>query len=335
MLIPPKYRITKKIVLLLGKVEANGAAIAETKIPYILEDHIRQESVLGSALFSARIEGNTLSKEEVFNQPLNARRDKNRIEVVNLRRAYNFVLQSFQGGKRLSKKDILKLHKMAMSNVIRGEYPGHFRTGQEGVFDLSGNIIYHAPPPSEIKNLLDQLVDYANSNREKLSTVKALLVHLVFEKIHPFSDGNGRVGRLLQLAVLVNTGHGMRGFANVEEIIDRNKELYYLALEEATSSDATNFVELMLGFLVEATTRAKQTLEEKSKGFNALDLLLPRRRELVEIVREQRLVSLDFLHRRFLQISPRLLSYDLKCLMDQGFIVKIGKTRGALYAPKL
>lgn len=65
-----------------------------------------------------------------------------------------------------------------------------------------------------------------------------------------------------------------------------------------------------------------------------LDTLFPRRREIVEIIRDHQIVSLDFLHRRFMNVSPRLLRYDLKCLVKDGYISKIGKTRGALYALK-
>lgn len=333
MPIPPKYRLSKKIVVLLGQIEANKEAINRIKIPLVLENNIRQHSILGSALFSARIEGNTLSKEDAYNLPLNIRRDKNRVEVANLRRAYNYILQSFKNSRRISQKDILRFHKLAMNNVIRGEYPGHFRTSHEGIFDQAGNIVYHAPSPAEIRSLISQIIGYINSKKEKLAIIKAILAHLTFEKIHPFADGSGRIGRLLQFAILANSGYEMRGFANVEEVVDKNKGLYYMAIEEAVS-DATNFVELILGFLVEATEAAKEKLEDKANGFNVLDLLPPRRREILETVRDHKTVSLDFLHRRFLQIDPRMLRYDLKALTDEGFIIKIGKTRGALYAMK-
>jgi len=65
-----------------------------------------------------------------------------------------------------------------------------------------------------------------------------------------------------------------------------------------------------------------------------INTLLPRRREIVEIIRDQRLVSLDFLHRRFMGVSTRMLSYDLNCLIKDEYVIKVGKTRGALYAPK-
>lgn len=65
-----------------------------------------------------------------------------------------------------------------------------------------------------------------------------------------------------------------------------------------------------------------------------LEQLLPRRREIIEVIREHGVVSLDFLHRRFLLVSPRLLSYDLFKLVKAGFVVKMGVTRGAMYKIK-
>ncbi len=66
-----------------------------------------------------------------------------------------------------------------------------------------------------------------------------------------------------------------------------------------------------------------------------IETLLPRRREIYEIICDHKTISLDFLHRRFIQISPRLLRYDLEQLMKVGLIIKKGKTRGALYSIKV
>jgi Fic family protein len=221
-----------------------------------------------------------------------------------------------------------------MRGVISGEYYGCFRNTEEGIFDRMGNAVYHAPPAKYVRELISELVRYLNSSREKLNPVKAILAHLVLEKIHPFVDGSGRVGRLLQFAVMVSQGYGMKGLAYVEEYIDKNRPLYYHAIENSSSADSTEFVELMTDFLAQATTAAKDRLIDRMKNFEKLDLLPPRRRELVQIIRDHQMVSLDFLHRRFLEIAPRLLRYDLFQLAKDGHIKKLGRTRGALYAPK-
>lgn len=190
------------------------------------------------------------------------------------------------------------------------------------------------PPPGDLNKLIGKLTSYINSPRERMIPVKAVLAHLSFEHIHPFVDGSGRVGRLLQLAVLVKGGYGMRGFSSVEEQIDKNRQLYYSAIQRSKSSDATEFVELMLELVSQCSTEAKEIVLLKRDNFTRLDFLLPRRKEIVEIITDQRIVSFDFLHRRFLRISPRQLAYDLEALIKDGFIQKIGKTRGALYSVK-
>ncbi|MEK7127670.1 MAG: hypothetical protein AAB838_03030, partial [Patescibacteria group bacterium] len=68
--------------------------------------------------------------------------------------------------------------------------------------------------------------------------------------------------------------------------------------------------------------------------FTQTDMLPLRRQELLQIIRDHRTVTLDFLHRRFLNIDDRLLRYDLKQLIDLGFVTKIGQTKGVIYTPK-
>ena len=335
MKIPKKYRFTKRIGSLLATIEANKEVINNISVPVEIEENIRRQSILGSALFSARVEGNILTRGEISSFSDLSSREKNKLEVANLHRAITSILEKFTFGKKFSRKDILRFHKDTMKNILADEFCGQFRRGHEGVFDSAGNLIYHSSPPSQVNDLIDQLVVYLNSKKEKIISIKAVLAHLALEDIHPFVDGSGRVGRLLQMAVLCAGGFGMKGLIVPEELVDNNRQSYYRAIEAAReNSDATEFVELMLNFLAESSTTAKELLLEKQKNNTPLDLLLPRRRELVEIIREQRMVSLDFLHRRFMRVSERLLSYDLKCLMKQGFIVKMGKTRGALYAPR-
>ncbi len=333
MIIPPKYRLTKKITGLLLELEANRATIDSVNVPVKVEENFRRESILGSSLYSARVEGNPLTRAQVSSFRDLTGKEKKKVEVANLTHCITDVLQTYMKKREITVKHLLKLHERAMRNILSSEYTGIFRQSQEGIFDQAGTLIYHAPPPSEVPGLVLTLLAYANSSREKLIPVRAVLSHLTMEKIHPFVDGSGRVGRLLQLAILTRNGYSMKGLTVVEEEIEKNRTLYYNAIEDSAASDATAFLELMLEFLVSASKKAKDKIIAKRR-FTDEDLLPPRRRELLDTIRDHRLVSLDFLRRRFLQIDPRMLRYDLKALMDESLIVKVGKTRGALYAPK-
>lgn len=326
MVIPPKYQLTKTIVSLLGQLDSNRTIIDSLPLPPKIEKNIRRASLLGSSLFSARIEGNPLTEADVSSFRDLSSQEKQEVEVANLTKAIAYLLKKYSSPRAIEVKDILHWH-----NLIG--YFGHFRTGQEGIFDQAGNLIYHAPPPLSISKLMEELVNYVNSPKEILLPIRAILSHFILERIHPFEDGNGRIGRLLQMAILAREGFAMKGLVVVEEEIDKNRPLYYHAIEYF-SGDATEFLELMLGFLATSSEKAKNKVLAGQK-YNREDLLPLRRREILAIIRDHQEVSLDFLSRRFLKIDPRLLRYDLKSLADEGYIVKVGKTRGARYAIKL
>ena len=330
MIIPPKFEFTKEIALLLGQLEANRVIIDSLSVPEAIERNFRRSSILGSSLFSARIEGNTLLESDISDFRDLTSQEKNKIEVANLVRVFEYLLEHHKTPRPITKDEILHWHQMAMENILAGEYLGVFRTGHEGVFDVAGNLIYHAPPPAQVNGLIDQLLAYANQKDNESPPIQAIFSHLVFEKIHPFVDGSGLVGRLLQSAILSNFGYAMKGLVVVEREIDTQKQHYYRAIE---SNDPTQFLQLMLELLVTASEKAKDKILGAQK-YQKEDSLAPRRREILEIVRDHQMVSFDFLHRRFMNINPRLLAYDLKFLIDHGHINKIGKTRGALYSPK-
>lgn len=333
MKIPPKYRITKNVSLLLSKLEANKEIINRLNIPPLVEENFRRKSILGSALFSARIEGNTLNAMQISSFRDLTSKDQRKVEVANLVRVITTVVKTTKPKRRFGEKDIILWQDRAMRNILSGAYRGDFRKVQEGLFDSQGNLINHFPAPNVVPELMENLLKYVNSKRERLVPIKAILSHLIFEKIHPFVDGNGRTGRILQLAMLNRDGYGMRGLVNVEEEIDKNRNAYYFAIEESNSLDATPFIETMLEFMITATDKAKKEILAKEK-FTDLDLLPLRRKEIYGIIKDHPFSTLDFLQRRFLKIDPRLLRYDLKALADQGFIQKNGITRGASYSAR-
>lgn len=336
MKIPQHFKFTREISDHLSTIEANRSAIDVIKLPIEIELNLRSQSILGSAIYSARIEGNKLTPTEISSYNDLSTKDKNKLEIFNLHNAIITILEDYSGTKKITQKDILYFHRESMKNILFEDFWGKFRDDHEAIFDALGNVVYEAPHPKLVPSYIKKLIKFIASDKEKSIPIRAVLAHLTFEDIHPFVDGNGRVGRLLQFAILNSAGYGMRGLAFPEKLIEQNRKHYYRAIETSQSSpgDATEFVELMLNFLAQSSTLAKKLLLEKRLNYSPLDKLSPRHREIVEIIREQKTVSLDFIHRRFLKISPRQISYDLKKLSDKGYIIKLGSTRGALYSAK-
>lgn len=326
MIIPPKYTLTPKISEFLSKIESAKEVINAIAIPPEIELNIRRQSTLKSSLFSARIEGNTLTLDEFIRLPS---KNQQQIEVNNILKALNLV--SERHAKDLTAKDLLTFHEIVMKGLIENSNLGKFRTETSAIFNSAGIAIYLPPPPRQIKGLTEKLISYINSQKESFLPIRACIAHFIFEKIHPFLDGNGRVGRILLQAVLAKGGYGMKGLLNVEEKLDKQRTSYYKGLENP-ERDITDYLEFMLECIALAGSEAKDQILEK-QSLEAEDYLLPRRAEILRIVKDQRLVSFDQIRRRFLAINERSLRNDLKKLQDAGLIRKRGETKGVFYEP--
>lgn len=324
MLIPPKYFLTPKISQLLQSIEASKEVINTVTIPPEIETNIRRQSILKSSLFSARIEGNPLNLEDLSKKPS---KDQRKLEVFNILKALNLIHQA--GFRDLSIKQILKLHQIVMQGLIDQRDPGMFRQDLGAIFNSAGIAIYLPPSPSKLPGLMTKLVNFINSSKEAFVPIRASLAHYSFEKIHPFLDGNGRVGRLILQAILQKGGYGMKGLLPIEEFLDKSRAEYYSALE-ASEKEASDYLEFMLQAIEQTALKAKLLVLEKQK-VEVQDYLLPRRAEILNIIKDQRLVTFDIIRRRFMAIPPRTLSYDLKKLQDAGLIRKRGATKGVYY----
>lgn len=323
MIIPFRYRLSKDIVSLLNQLEKLKTILDLLPVNKKLDLYHRKKSILKSALYSARIEGNPLTVDDLFRR---SGRINHKLELTNLSRAMEFIFRS-SWKKHLVSKDLKHLHSILFSGLSGNA--GSFRQDPSAIFNSTGIAVYVCPGPAEITSMMGRLLSFINSKRESFPAVKAALVHLAFEKIHPFLDGNGRVGRLLIHLILKKFNFDLRGLAVFEEYFDQNRQEYYDLLAK-NGKDATGFVEFCLkGFVYSL----KQAVKDRSirAAVKKEDLLPPRRQEILRTIRDHRSASLDFLQRRFINVSGRLLRYDLKKLAGGGFIRKLGITRGVVY----
>src|SRR3990167_8628786 len=221
MKIPPIYKITPEILEVIAKIEANRIFLNSVSIPEQLKDKTQRVSLLKSSLYSAKIEGNPLSLNEL---DTTSNRQKKK-EVFNILSAIKYIEKSSLNNEKVTQKDILDLHKLVMNDL--SPETGSVRTEMGAIFNQAGVAIYLSPPPSQINELLSKLLEYVNSGSEKFPLVTAFISHLVFEKIHPFIDGNGRVGRLLIFAVLQKKNWKFNLNIVLEEYLDEHKNAYY------------------------------------------------------------------------------------------------------------
>lgn len=327
MLIPPKYILTPKITECLQSIEASREVINSSSLPKEVEANIRRKSTLKSSLFSARIEGNPLTLQDITKGPSPGQKKK---EVFNILKGINWIFR--RGVNRdITINDILTLHKTTMDGLADYENLGGFRKVVSAIFNSAGIAVYLPPRPSQILPLTKKLLSFANSEKERFVPIRACLTHYTFEKIHPFLDGNGRVGRLLLQAILAKNDYGMKGMLPLEEYLDNHRSQYYQSLD-MPEKEVSDYLEFMLEAIAKTAQEVKKEVLNK-KTLDVTDLLLPRRAEILNMIRDHKLVNFDTVRRRFVAVNERTLRYDLKRLQIDELIRKRGTTKGVYYEP--
>lgn len=328
MKIPPSYVIDNELVNLLQECEHLKTTFDLLPQDKIAEKFSREKSMLKSSVFSARIEGNPKTLDEISLASLKRPRTRGNLEISNLYRALELV--NAKGWKQeIKKEDLKKIHNLVMQGL--SSEAGSFRQEPSAIFNMAGVAIYLCPMPYELPDLMGQFLKYLNVETKESQLVKAGNLHFLFERIHPFLDGNGRVGRLLIHLVLKKYGYDFRGLVSFEEFIDTHRQEYYEVLQ-VSQKNIVAFSKFFLRGLISGLQSAVKSKKQKKK-ITPEDRLSPRRWEILQVIRDHKQVSFDFIRRRFMAVSPRLLRYDLKKLQDAGFIKKRGVTKGVVYEP--
>jgi Fic family protein len=323
MIISPSYQITPEILELISKIDSLRYFFSSIEIPQIIKDKIQRVSLLKSSLFSARIEGNPLQLNELDYTT----ETKKKKEITNIINSSKFIEKTINAKSILTKLFIKEIHQYVLKDL--SIEAGCFRKEMGAIFNQAGIAIYISPPPEKISTLLDNLLLYSNSQTEKFPLINGIISHLIFEKIHPFIDGNGRVGRLLINAILRSKNYDLGMIIPFEEYIDNHKTDYYYHLDQGMSN-CEEYLLFMLNAFYEETNKIKQQITDEMNNKTTV-LLPPRQEEIFNIIKEHKVISFDFLQRRFLKVPARTLRYDLKKLKEKELIVKIGKTKGSYY----
>lgn len=222
---------------------------------------LRRASRIQSIRSSLAIENNSLSLEQVT-----AILDGHRVlgspkeiqEVKNAYEAYEEVLTY----NPFSVNDFLKAHRLLTHDLVRQS--GRFRSGDVGIYNAEGQVVHVGARPQFVPGLIADLFKWAEADETPL-LIKSAVVHYEIEMIHPFEDGNGRMGRLWQ-SVLLSRWNPLFAWLPVETMVHENQEAYYLKLREAdTANNSTGFVEFMLDMIL-------QTLKKYPAAGIAYDL---------------------------------------------------------------
>lgn len=231
---------------------------------------LRRKNQIKSIYSSLAIENNQLSESQVkdlINGKLVIGPQKDILEVQNAIQVYEHI----QDINPFSQKDLLKYHKILMTSLVSDA--GSYRKGQVGVFD-DEKAIFMAPPSDRVPALINELYDYLNHFDENI-LIKSCVFHYEFEFIHPFSDGNGRMGRLFQTCLLAKEEE-LFYYLPIESIIKKKQQNYYDAISKSNQEGvSTKFIEFMLDAIIQTMqeTLMQSNIETSSLSTQAKRLL--------------------------------------------------------------
>ena len=230
----PNYKITEEILNLVQKISELATQLSFETIKL----HLRKENRIRSIQSSLAIENNSLSLEQVTDviegkRVLGPLKDIH--EVQNAYEAYEKVFRL----NPYSIDDFLLAHRLLTQDLVK--YPGQFRLGDVGVFDGAGKVVHLGARPQFVPNLVSDLFSWAESSHIS-DIVKSCIVHFELEIIHPFEDGNGRMGRMWQ-SLILSRWNPLFEWLPVESVIYRHQSGYYQALTESNeANDSTKFI---------------------------------------------------------------------------------------------
>lgn len=313
----PPYQIT---TLILSKIASISEKIGEVKTAYLLQvpTELRKRNRIKTIQSSLEIEGNTLTIEQITAILDNKRvlaPEKDILEVKNAIEAYH-QLELY---KPYNLSSLCKAHTLLMNNLV--SKAGQLRTTGVGI--VKGSQIAHVAPPAHlVKSQLQELLDYVKNDSDLL-LIKSCVFHYEFEFIHPFTDGNGRMGRLWQ-TVILRQQYPVFDYLPIETLIKNQQADYYNILAKCDKQgESTAFIEFMLTIIDQALEEllSSQPVNLKSEDRIAL---------FKGIIKDNQFTRKDYM-RHFKDISTATASRDLKEATDKNILEKLGDGRMTNY----
>ena len=271
----PPYEITDEMLELVSNIMENLGKLSNVnkleKLP-----RLRRVNRIKSIHSSLAIENNTLSIEQVTDVINGKQVFGPKEDIIAVHNA-NLAYKELENINPYSIDDLLKIHGIMMNGLV--SEAGKIRTGQVGVYNKDGKVVHLAPSAKLVSGQLEQLFDWIKNSSANM-LIKSSVFHYEFEFIHPFRDGNGRMGRLWQTSLLASW-KPIFAWIPIESIIKDSQEEYYNAITLSTSQAKSNiFIVFMLNVINKAI---KNIIIDTRNHYNHINNQITKLIKVIEI----------------------------------------------------
>lgn len=328
MINKPPYVINENILNLVTTITEKLTRL-EISADFKKDLLLRKASKIKSVNSSCAIEANRLSEEEVMDIIEGKMVIAPRNEIDEVKNAYN-AYSNIQQFDPFSIESFLKAHKMLTTDLIKES--GQFRSGDVGVLE-NDKVIHIGARPEYVYELVEDLFSWAiNSNLNPL--IKSSVIHFEIEFIHPFSDGNGRIGRLWQ-SLLLCKYHYLFEYLPIESLVYEHQQQYYEALSKAEKeASSTVFIEFMLKMILKIIEKFESNSSlNKIKDIYFNDLTKTEKEVLNALVLyfdKKEFLDSDTASRFLNKSKVNIRKYFGK-LMKADILIPIGENKGRKY----
>lgn len=335
-------KILKKIAF-IDSFKGKWVGLEVKESIYLKE--LKQIATIESIGSSTRIEGSTMTDDEVKNLinavKITSFKTRDEQEVFGYYDVLNLILDSFDAID-IKANHIHHLHKSLLGESQKDEnHRGNYKQlSNKVVANYPGGhqkIIFNTTSPFLVKQEMNTLISWTNECIEKqeihpLITIATFVYE--FLSIHPYQDGNGRLSRLLTTLLLLKNGYDFIQYASMEIEIENRKKDYYKALMNGQKDRGTDkeLIHDWLLFFLETLEMTIKKLEERyDKIKHKKSYLNQRQKEVQQFIKENEPVKISDITAALSDYTAYTIKKDVKYLMDEKLVKKLGKGRGTVY----
>ncbi len=337
----PNFIISQKMLKNIGAIEAARQSIENAPLLPYWEKRFQDEALVRTTHYGTHIEGNELSLtqvQKVLDGERIVARDRDVQEVINYRNVLDFIDKKTDA--KIDEETILDLHKIVIKNVLAPDLAGKYREKEVVIRNsITGDVAFRPPKAVEVKWQMKEFAVFIQEETEIHPVLKGGIVHYEFVRIHPFLDGNGRVGRALSMLVLYKLGYDIRQFFSLEEHFDRDPDRYYTALQsvEKNNGDQTVWLEYFTECLAVELSKIRERIENISidtnlkKKLGGPVMLSERQLKIIEYIQANGYIENNAYASIFPMVSEDTVLREVQDLVKKGLLKKQGVTKGVKY----